>query len=235
MNEVCKIKSFMMSITLGSGLIWHLWFTRVIPLASKGRFTRVRTVGMGPSGATIATVMYPTSLRSQQFPNVLQALYAVEKKTDLGHKFTFALQPMAPLWHPSYSLPLQSLPSKNLNHLNGSGSARNIGFPNFFLSPLYFSLIFIFFKFLLFSFPYFFWFYFLFNIFLLFFSLSFIFSFSPFSYLLLPSLPCFIKNSFSFLLLSSFSSLSVLPPPSSTFSELGVFKEGRKKINRVFA
>lgn len=31
---------------------------------------------MGPSGATITTVMYLTSLRSQQFSNVLQALYA---------------------------------------------------------------------------------------------------------------------------------------------------------------
>lgn len=137
MNEVCKIKPFMISITLGSGLIWHLWFTRVIPLASKGQFTWVRTVGIGPSGATITTVMYPTSLRSQQFPNVLQAFYAVEKKTDLGHKFTSALQIMAPLWHSSYSLPSKRLPSKSLNLLSGSGSARNLGFSNFYFSPFF--------------------------------------------------------------------------------------------------
>lgn len=31
---------------------------------------------MGPSGATAAIVMYLTSLRSQQFSNVVQALYA---------------------------------------------------------------------------------------------------------------------------------------------------------------
>ena len=31
---------------------------------------------MGPSGATVAIVMYLTSLRSQQFSNVVQALYA---------------------------------------------------------------------------------------------------------------------------------------------------------------
>lgn len=110
MNEVCKIKPFMISITLGIGLIRHPWFTRVILLASKGQFTWVRTVRMGPSGATITTVMYLTSLRSQQFSNVLQALYAATELweenrpwaqvhfcfTDYGPSFTLYLDSSSP-------------------------------------------------------------------------------------------------------------------------------------------
>lgn len=134
MNEVCKIKPFMISTTLGTGLIRHPWFTRVILLASKGQFTWVRTVGMGPSGATITTVMYPASLRSQQFSNVLQALYAAAELweenrpwaqvhfcfTDSGPTFALVLCP-------------RRVFTLNLNLLSGSGSARNLGFSHFFL------------------------------------------------------------------------------------------------------
>jgi len=215
MNEVCEIKPFMISITLGIGLIRHPWCTRVILLASKGQFTWVRTVRMGPSGATIATVMYLTSLRSQQFSNVLQALYAAAELWEENRPWAqvhFCFTD----YGPGIALCLDSS-----SLLSGSGSARNTGFSSHFFSFFFFPFLPFSFPFFLFPFISFLSFSFLFTI--IFYFLFFLFFFSlpvfSFSLSLSPSLPfslVFFFSPFQFFLFLFFSFSFLLPssPPS---------------------
>lgn len=143
MNEACRIKPFMISTTLGSGLKWHPWFTGVIPLAL-GTIHTSKDCGNGPLRSN-----YPRSYVSSltwitDVPKCSTGTLCCREENRPWAQVHFCFTGCSLTLALFLFSALKEFPSKDL--LSGSESAINLGFSHFFLfSLLCFSLTLFFF------------------------------------------------------------------------------------------